>query len=92
MTVPIKKDNFTVYGQCTCLICGEAVPIYSLSERGYYKVCNKCKGAVMKFNKYTGKYMPEDSDFDSPVFAVMFGIGLVAVIVVFILAACSVFK
>jgi hypothetical protein len=50
------------------------------------------KGAVMKFNKYTGKYMPEDSDFDSPVFAVMFGIGLVAVIVVFIFAACSVFK
>ena len=46
----------------------------------------------MKFNKYTGKYMPEDSDFDSPVFAVMFGIGLVAVIVVFILTACSVFK
>ena len=46
----------------------------------------------MKFNKYTGKYMPEDSDFDSPVFAVMFGIGLVAVIVVFILAICGIIK
>jgi len=46
----------------------------------------------MKFNKYSGKFMLEDDDFNSPVFAVMFGIGLVVIIVVSILAACGVFK
>lgn len=46
----------------------------------------------MKFNKYSGKFMLEDDDFNSPVVAVMFGIGLVVIIVVSILAACGVFK
>lgn len=46
----------------------------------------------MKFNKYTGKFMPEDDDFNSPTFAVMFGIGLVVIIVVSILAACGAIK
>lgn len=62
------------------------------SNKLFHVLGERRKGAVMKFNKYTGKFMPEDSDFDSPVFAVMFGIVLVAVIVVFILAACGVFK
>ena len=51
MTVMIEKNNFTVYGQCSCLICGEGVPIYSPSERGYYKICDKCKEAVMHVRK-----------------------------------------
>lgn len=46
----------------------------------------------MKFNKYTGKFMPEEDDFNDPVFAVMFSVGLVVIIVIFILAACGVIK
>lgn len=46
----------------------------------------------MKFNKYTGKFMPEDDDFNNGIFAVMFGVGLVAIIVISILAACGILK
>ena len=46
----------------------------------------------MKFNKYNGKFMPENDDFNSPVVTVMFGIGLVVIIVISILAACGVIK
>lgn len=43
----IKKDDIAVFGQCGCLICGEAVPIYSPADKGRYKVCDRCKEAVM---------------------------------------------
>ena len=33
-----------------CLICGEGVPLYSPLEKGY-KICNKCKKAVMYIRK-----------------------------------------
>ena len=46
MTV-LRGTDVNVYGQCSCLICGEGVPIYSPLDRGRYKVCDRCKGAVM---------------------------------------------
>lgn len=47
MTILLKGTDVNVYGQCSCLICGEAVPLLSPFERGQYKICDKCKEAVM---------------------------------------------
>ena len=64
----------TVYGRCRCLICGEGVPIYSPSERGRYKVCDKCKEAVMyirehycdNFSKPEGDWAVNSDPFKGP--------------------------
>lgn len=45
MTV-LKGTDVNVYGQCSCLICGRGVPLSSPFDKRY-KVCDKCKEAVM---------------------------------------------
>lgn len=40
------KNKCSYYYATGCLICGESVPLYSPLEKGY-KICNKCKEAVM---------------------------------------------
>lgn len=46
MTILLKGTDVNVYGQCGCLICGESIPLSSPLDKGY-KVCDKCKKAVM---------------------------------------------
>lgn len=46
MATLIKGTDVNVYGQCSCLICGEGIPLSSPLDKGY-KVCDNCKEAVM---------------------------------------------
>lgn len=40
----------------SCLICGEDVPVYGYeAEHGCYKICDKCKQAVIEVRKQLEK-------------------------------------
>ena len=52
-TITFPKDTVNNVAQwCTrCLVCGEAIPIYSPFDRGY-KICDKCRMAILKMREY----------------------------------------
>lgn len=53
LTITIPKDSTNEISRwCTeCLVCGEGVPIYSPFSSGY-KICDKCKRAILKMREY----------------------------------------
>ena len=52
LTIQIPKDttNDTACWFTKCLVCGEGVPISSPYANGY-KICDKCKRAILKMRE-----------------------------------------
>jgi len=63
MEIDMNKTNagnsltITIPGEATesyatsCIVCDECIPLRSPFDRGY-KICNKCKRAILKMREY----------------------------------------
>lgn len=53
LTATITKDstNDIACWGTLCLVCEEVIPIYSPFDHGY-KICDKCKRAILKMREY----------------------------------------
>lgn len=50
LTITIPKASPAPYGT-SCIVCGEYIPLDNPFDRGY-KICNKCKRAILKMREY----------------------------------------
>lgn len=52
LTITIPKDsaNDVAHWGTLCIVCEEVIPIYSPSDHEY-KICDKCKRAILKMRE-----------------------------------------